>query len=208
MTSRRGVALLSLAVLAAVAVSGWATVTARDDHGSILVEGTSAEAGFAQDMAVHHSQAVAMAEVIHARTDDPMLATLASDIALGQQSQSGRFYGWLEQWGLPATNRSPMAWMTDNHETMQMEGTAMAMPGLATREQLQALSDLPVADAEAEFLRLMIEHHRGGVEMAEAVLDRSDRSEVLAVAEAIVAGQTNEIDVMNQMLIERDEPTR
>jgi uncharacterized protein (DUF305 family) len=53
----------------------------------------------------------------------------------------------------------------------------------------------------------MIEHHRGGVEMAEAVLDRSDRSEVLAVAEAIVAGQTNEIDVMNQMLIERDEPT-
>lgn len=57
----------------------------------------SADAGFARDMATHHAQAVEMAMIVHSRTDDPEVATLAMDIALTQQSQIGIMRTWLTQ---------------------------------------------------------------------------------------------------------------
>lgn len=163
---------------------------------------TSAEAGFARDMSVHHAQAVEMAELIRPRTDDEELRLLATDIALTQQAQIGRISGWLDIWGLnPTGSEPPMAWMG-------MPG--MPMMGMASQADVNALADLPIAEAEESFLRLMIGHHRGGVAMAQAIIERSDRTEVRRLAEAIVVGQQAEIEAMQQMLearaLER-EPT-
>jgi uncharacterized protein (DUF305 family) len=161
---------------------------------------TSAEAGFARDMAVHHSQAVEMADLMRTRTTDAELIILCTDIVLTQQNQIGRFYGWLDQWDLPATNPTPMAWMNNGHS-----GMAMSMPGMATRAEVAELSTLPIADAEIAFLRLLIRHHRGGVEMAKAIVQLTDRPEVLRAANAVQTSQNNEIDVMNTMLATRGE---
>ena len=49
----------------------------------------------------------------------------------------------------------------------------------------------------------MIEHHKGGVEMAEAVLPLTDRTEVTYLADTIVAGQQAEIATMEEMLAAR-----
>ena len=70
---------------------------------------TSADAGFARDMQVHHAQAVRMAMIIRDRSRDPLLRTIAYDIALSQQEQIGQLHGWLIQWGLPATGSRPAA---------------------------------------------------------------------------------------------------
>lgn len=192
----------SALVVVACAAAIWAafvrtdgTAVARDRP-----DDQSAEAGFARDMAVHHSQAVEMADLIRARTSDPKLTLLATDIALGQQVQIGRFYGWLEQWDLPATAARPMAWMGEGHDTTAM---TMTMPGMATTDEIRRLRDLPLADAEIAFLQLMIRHHRGGVEMAAAALERTTRTEVRRVAESIVAAQTSEIDAMTTLLAAR-----
>lgn len=153
----------------------------------------SADAGFARDMATHHEQAVAMAEAIRARAPTPEVAVLATDIALTQQAQIGRMRGWLDTWGLPPTGRDlPMAWM----------GHPMAglMPGMARRAELAALATAPAADAEAEFLRLMIRHHKGGVLMAEGALARARRPEVRQLAQGIIAAQQSEITLMTEML--------
>lgn len=174
---------------------------------------TSVEAGFARDMSTHHAQAVAMAEAIRDRTDDPDLRLLATDIALGQQSQIGRMTGWLDEWGLSVSSSNEvMAWM-DAGMDEEMPGMDMSaghldpvtglMPGMATRPQVSALSTLPVAEAEISFLQLMIAHHTAGSDMAEIVLTLTDHPSVVRLANSMITSQRNEISVMQEMLAKR-----
>lgn len=160
---------------------------------------TSAEAGFARDMSVHHDQAVQMALLIRDRTDDENLRLLATDIILTQQAQIGHMQGWLNLWDLrPTGGDPPMTWMGHT-----MEGP---MPGMATADQVRALREMPVDEAEIEFLRLMIAHHIAGVSMAEAIVERTDQDDVLRLANSIIAGQQSEIELMQSMLRERGAP--
>jgi uncharacterized protein (DUF305 family) len=152
----------------------------------------SPEAGFARDMMVHHSQAVEMAEIVRFKTESEEIRTLATDIVLSQQAQIGQMQGWLDVWGLPATGAEPaMSWM--GHPT---EGR---MPGMATTEEINRLRVAPPEEADEQFLWLMIRHHRAAIPMAEAILKRTDRSEVRQLAEAIAASQRQEIRTMEAM---------
>lgn len=172
----------------------------------------SPEAGFGRDMSVHHAQAVEMATAVRDNTDNREIRTLALDIVLTQQNQIGRMQGWLIQWKLPALgNRPAMAWMADQvgHGGGHSGGGGHAvgvMPGMASAAELSGLRAERGKKAETQFLTLMIRHHRGGVEMAEAVLDRTDRADVRALAHSIVRGQQNEITTMQQMLRARGAP--
>ena len=79
----------------------------------------------------------------------------------------------------------------------------MPMPGMATREQILQLEDLNGQAAEIWFLELMIAHHRGGVEMAAAILERSDVNVVRDLASGILSVQESEMALMERMLAER-----
>jgi uncharacterized protein (DUF305 family) len=159
----------------------------------------SADAGFAHDMIRHHAQAVEMAMILYKRTDDPVLSAMAYDIALTQQAQIGMMLGWLDVWGLPRTSTRPaMAWM--GHP---VEGP---MPGMATSDEVASLRELPLDEMEAQFLRLMIRHHQGGVLMAEAGARLVETPHARELAATIAASQTVEIEQMQQMLEERGHP--
>ena len=158
----------------------------------------SVEAGFARDMMAHHGQAVQMAIAIRDRTEDEQLFYMSTDIMLTQQSEIGIMNGWLMSWGLGTSgDEVPMTWM--GHATTGL------MPGMATQDQVAQLSTLPVDQAEVLFLQLMIRHHQGGVDMAQAIIDRSDNQMVKDVAQQMIVVQDAEIAVMNQMLEERGE---
>ena len=185
-------ALLGAAVIVAIGLVVW--YLAPDMPGS-----ASAEAGFLRDMADHHEQAVEMASAIRYRTDDEQLRFLTTDIMQTQLVQIGMMQGWLDLWNLsPTGDDPPMAWM--DHPV-----TEGRMPGMAQPEEVDALSTLPLNEAEAQFLRLMIRHHQGGVGMARAILARTDQLEVNRLAESIVASQQGEIDAMNALLAARGE---
>jgi uncharacterized protein (DUF305 family) len=77
------------------------------------------------------------------------------------------------------------------------------MPGMASEEDLERLRNSTGSDAETQFLTLMIAHHKGGVEMADAVLARSKNGVVTDLARAIVKAQVSEITVMESMLAAR-----
>lgn len=187
--------MVSVAV-ALLLLSGLGVSVARTTRAATPGEG-SAEAGFARDMATHHAQAVEMAVIVRERTDDPMVAGLALDIVLTQQSQIGRMNGWLDVWGLPATGLDrPMAWM--GHPV------AGRMPGMASPEEIERLTELSGEEADLEFLRLMIRHHEGGVPMAQALLERSEDEVVRRLASSILRSQQAEVRIMQEMIARID----
>ena len=162
-----------------------------------------ADAGFARDMQTHHHQAVEMSFLVYTRTDDPDVRTLAYDVITSQQQQAGQMYGWLRQWGLSQTgSRPPMAWVGSEHAEAHArpDGT---MPGMASPAQLDELRASSGVAAERLFLRLMIDHHRGGVAMAQAAVAQARTPEVKALAAAIVSAQTSEIALLESMLAQR-----
>jgi uncharacterized protein (DUF305 family) len=178
---------------------------------------TSVEAGFARDMQQHHDQAVQMAMIVRTQTDDPEIRQLAYDIATTQAQQSGQMYAWLNLWNLPQASSQPsMTWMRqpvltsaggDSHEhsTDPSMQPGAPMPGMASEDDLARLSELTGVDAERLFLELMIAHHQGGVEMADAVLARSTNPLVVSLAKSMTFAQTGEIDYMRELLAARGE---
>lgn len=163
----------------------------------------SAEAGFARDMSVHHGQAIELAFIVYEATDDPQIRRLAYDLINTQRAQVGMFSGWLQQWQLPQTSvRAPMMW-ADHAHAEPVESYA-DMPGMASDDQVAELRTLRGTAAEVKFLELMIEHHRGGVEMAQAVVPLTDRAEVQQLAQTIIDGQQSEIAAMQELLAQRD----
>lgn len=169
---------------------------------------TSAAAGFARDMQVHHDQGVELALIIRDATDDADVRLLAYDIATAQSNQSGQMRAWLNMWQLPQASPEPeMTWMTRptlDGESHHGDGAAHSpgdpMPGLATSAQITQLKSLTGPEAEQFFLELMIAHHEGAVVMAEAVLDRTDVVVVTQLATSIRNSQANEIDYMTTLL--------
>ncbi|GAA2445096.1 DUF305 domain-containing protein [Actinomadura vinacea] len=166
------------------------------------------EAGFARDMSVHHAQAVRMSFIVRDRTEDERVRLLAYDIINTQSAQIGMMTAWLDEWELPKTDPAgPMRWMKGHGghggSGAAPPGGTAAMPGMATREQLDRLEKASGRDAEVRFLQLMITHHRAGVAMARAVLERTDHARVRALARTMVNGQESEITLMTDMLRQR-----
>ncbi|SFR82741.1 Uncharacterized conserved protein, DUF305 family [Agromyces sp. CF514] len=217
MTARNGsVARMSVLIAASVALVVVAVVAFSIGRLSTLAEPTptdsSAEAGFSRDMQVHHLQGAELAMIVRDETDDPDIRLLAYDIANTQSQQAGQLYGWLRAWGLPQAASEPsMTWMTtapagaaahDAHGSGAHE-PGEPMPGLATPQQIAELQAATGVDAERIFLELMIAHHQGAVEMAEAVLDRSTNTLVTPFATSVVKSQNAEIALMEELLAAR-----
>jgi uncharacterized protein (DUF305 family) len=207
------VAVVAVAVIAVALVGVIGCTTSDLETAEPAAAPGEADIGFARDMAAHHAQAVDMAERIRSRTADPRLRSLATDIVLTQQAQIGRMQGWLELWGEPLTSTArPMEWAapdgddTDHESGENGEMASMTgMPGMAGPADLAELDSLELPAAERRFLELMIEHHRGGVEMADSVLATEPTDVVATLARSIVTGQAAEIELMETMLADRTE---
>ena len=210
--SGRPLAQVVVAILAAVLLLAGGVVLGRlmFPPAPTTPSTTSAEAGFARDMQAHHQQAVEMAMIIRENSENEAIRTLAYDIATSQAQQSGQMYGWLTMWELPQASPEPsMTWMMQpaldgTPSDMVSAATSDAtMLGFARWEQIEALkaSGTSGANAEEMFLELMITHHAGGVEMAQALIERSANEVVTSLAERIVRTQQSEMTYMNELLV-------
>ncbi|HYQ68494.1 DUF305 domain-containing protein [Actinophytocola sp.] len=173
----------------------------------------SVDVGFAQDMRVHHLQAVTMAGIERDRTSDLTLRGIAFDIESTQLSQASEMSGWLTVWeqpSLPTAGAGYMKWMSEggththsNGEGGRTTGPVQRMPGMASTDELNKLRKLSGAELDTYFLQLMLRHHEGGKEMAEYAAEHAGKGYVRNLAEKVVTSQTNESNQMKTLLAQR-----
>jgi uncharacterized protein (DUF305 family) len=173
-------------------------------------DAASVDVGFAQDMRVHHLQAVTMSGVTRDHTTDPLIHSLAFDIESTQLAQSSEMTGWLTAWGqpeLPPAERAAMSWMTGpsghSHGSSGTAGGAARMPGMASTEELNRLKSATGKELDVLYLQLMLRHHQGALPMSQYAAEHASVGYVKDLAQKMVSGQTAEVQLMVKMLAER-----
>lgn len=203
---RRALALALVAVIATgLLVAGGGLAVVLGVGRTSIPTADSVDAGFARDMSRHHMQAVDMANLVLARTQDAEVRLLAFDISATQTNQAGRMQGWLSLWGLPVSGDAVMSWMkgASGMPGMPMGGGAAdgaPMPGMATATELAELRTLPGQALDVRFLQLMIRHHQGGQPMAQYGQAHAAEPAVRTLARSIAQTQAAEAATMTDML--------
>ncbi|WP_106396621.1 DUF305 domain-containing protein [Actinocorallia populi] len=193
----QAVALLVIGATAALLLDG---VTGSDTGPG---EPGRVDIGFAQDMIVHHQQAVTMAQTVQDGAGDSV-RRLAVAIELNQLREIGHMQGWLALWDAPQLpSGPPMAWMGEHPEHAS---AGEGMTGLATQDELDRLGGLEGEDLDALFLRLMIRHHEGGLLMTAAASRDAAVPHVRAFAKILATEQRRETATMAGLLAALDRP--
>jgi uncharacterized protein (DUF305 family) len=161
--------------------------------GASTGEATSndADVTFAAGMIPHHEQAVEMAELARSRAADPRVLDLADRIEAAQGPEIDTLTGWLEQWGAEEEMGGA------DHGEM-----GHGADGMMSEQEMQALTDASGPEFDRLFLELMIEHHRGAVEMAVTEAADGRNADAIAMAETIRDTQNAENAEMQQLLTE------
>ena len=210
-SSRTFVMMAALvAVLLVGAAVGMLINTARTGGSDAAPSAESVDVGFAQDMRVHHLQAVTMAGIERDRTADQVLRGIAFDIESTQLSQASEMSGWLTVWeqpSLPAPGAGYMKWMSEggththsNGEGGKTTGAVQRMPGMASTEELNKLRKASGEELDVLFLQLMLRHHEGGLEMAQYAEQHASKGYVRNMAGKIVQSQVAESKQMKELL--------
>ncbi len=186
LSSRSAVVTLALALMLTGCTASGSATTDHSTHQSeskLAVQEMSADdIMFAQMMIPHHQQAVDMGVLAETRAGSDKVRELAAEIKDAQAPQIELMKVWLEAAGAP----------------LEM-GHSMEMPGLLSASQMANLEATSGDQFDKLYLLSMVEHHKGAIEMAKAVLD-SKNTLVKDLAEQIVADQTHEISHIDELL--------
>jgi uncharacterized protein (DUF305 family) len=157
-----------------------------------------ADVTFAQQMIPHHAQAIEMTDMTRGRELSPEVAQLAASIMEAQTPEIETMTDWLTAWGedVPETMRDHANAHGD--EIGDVEGEDL--PGMMSQDDMDALVSAPDSEFEDMWLDMMVEHHRGAIEMAEDEQEAGRFSPAVDLAEDIAAGQTAEVDQMTELL--------
>lgn len=145
----------------------------------------SADVAFAQGMVPHHEQALEMSELVSSRTENTHVIDLAKRIEKAQQPEIDTMNGWLRSWGAPVQASSH-----SSHGHSESHGMV----------KLGNLADLKGTEFDRQWLSLMIQHHRGAVEMARKHLEQGTDPAARKLAQDVVAAQEKEIAEMESLL--------
>ncbi|WP_245847803.1 DUF305 domain-containing protein [Lentzea kentuckyensis] len=145
----------------------------------------SADVAFAQGMVPHHEQALEMSDLVASRTENPHVIDLAKRISGAQKPEIDRMNGWLRTWNAPVQAASHAS-----HDHSESHGMV----------ELGNLADLDGTEFDRQWLSLMIQHHRGAVEMAQKHLSAGTDPEARKLAQDVVSHQEKEITEMESLL--------
>ena len=146
-----------------------------------------ADVMFAQMMIPHHQQAIAMSDIAldpNSQASAAIIA-LATQIKGAQDPEISQMKNLLTDWG----------------KSMEMGSMAHSsmMSGMLSLEEMDTLGQLKGAEFDKTWAKGMIAHHEGAIAMANEVLANGKNSEILALANAVVSGQSAEIKTLKPL---------
>jgi uncharacterized protein (DUF305 family) len=153
-----------------------------------------ADAQFVQSMVVHHAQALKMGRLARSRAEDPKVRAMAERITDSQGAEILNLSSWLQR------HRLHVPTSRDLEQHMQHMQHGMTMPGMLTPAQMDRLAAARGARFDGLFLRSMIRHHEGALEMASQVMNGGRAIVVGELAADVSAGQQAEIGRMRVLL--------
>jgi len=197
-----------LAILTAVAL-GFGLAACSDDSDSTdsasdtqtAANGTvfnDADVEFATSMIPHHAQAIEMVTLGDGRPLDPAVQQLASQIRDAQVPEVETMVDWLTSWGeeVPETSLDH----SNAGHGMDMDSMGGDTPGMMSNEDIRALENASDGEFQDMWLEMMMEHHRGAIEMAETEQAQGKYPDAVALATSIETAQKAEIGQIEQLL--------
>ena len=161
-----------------------------------------ADVDFLKGMITHHQQAILMSELAEERTNNKTILDLADRINISQEDEIDFMGNWLESRG-ENKNLSLSEHMPEHKH--------MKMAGMASNEELKELRDSKSTSFDKLFLKLMINHHDGALEMVRTLKEFPGNSFDSALDEFIselINDQGVEIERMNGIFVNLSEDPR
>jgi len=135
-----------------------------------------------------YQQALEMASIAAEKASDPDVRSFAREILTFQAYENGYMEALLEDWGQwpYPQDRTAMAWM-------DMSSKPSEMPGMQSVADIAAMQEASGSDFDERFIKMMIDHHRGGIHMADYAAEHAEDPRVRDLATRIVTQQNGEI---------------
>ena len=140
---------------------------------------------FMQGMIPHHQGAIEMSKVVLQFGQDAEVKALAENVIKAQEGEIAFMEGWLENTDTSKLVESPDA----------AKGNVDAMNAMM-KNMTMTYSD----DADLDYIKGMIPHHQGAIDMAKVALQHAKDPEVLKLAGDVVKAQEGEISFMQDWL--------
>ncbi|WP_191842667.1 DUF305 domain-containing protein [Catellatospora chokoriensis] len=206
----RTMAVTAAVLLGASALSGCGatTQTTPSTHVPVAVQPSptqqfnDTDVQFAQQMIVHHQQALMMAQMAADKAADADVKQLAVEIGQEQSPEIEQMSTWLAQWGKPVPSMGPGMTMP----SMPPMGPG-AMPSMGPMPDMGQMQNMTGEQFDQMFLQMMIAHHEGAVAMAKAEIASGANPAAKQLAEKIQSSQSAQIEQMRQMLGAMPSPT-
>ncbi|MAT04380.1 MAG: DUF305 domain-containing protein [Acidimicrobiaceae bacterium] len=155
-----------------------------------------ADADFVAMMIPHHFQATVMSDLAPGRAGDATVLALAERIGVEQEVEIGMMQNWQTWNGLEVTDAEAA------YEMMLQMPMMVEQMGMATPEELDALTGASGTGFDRQYLQLMIDHHEGALTMLTDVLVHGSDTTLEFWATDMLTAQGVQIDQMEAMIAE------
>jgi uncharacterized protein (DUF305 family) len=146
---------------------------------------------FIDMMVPHHEGAVEMARIALERSQRPEIREMASAIVASQDAEISQMRAWRLEWF--GSDQTPS--MSEMPSMQEMPGHGAAGHGMDMQAEVDALRNAG-EPFDLAFIDAMIPHHQSAIEAAVMLRDSTRRQELIDMADAIIAEQQREIDLM------------
>ncbi|RNL61261.1 DUF305 domain-containing protein [Nocardioides marmoriginsengisoli] len=156
-----------------------------------------ADVAFATDMIQHHAQALAMVNLTVERPLDPEVKAVTEGIRAAQAPEIETMVDWLQEWDedVPETVNDHM-----NHDMGTTPEGTDEMPGMMSAEEMKELEEAPDSEFQKLWLEMMVEHHRGAIEMAGTEVEDGRYQPAVDLAKSIVSSQSDEVEELKRLI--------
>lgn len=142
------------------------------------------------DMIVHHQGAVEMADLALQKAEREDIKQLSRAIIQAQAKEITDMERWQQEWGYADESAHQHMSHGDGHGAMSMNDHMDMMT--------QPLREKTGAEFDAEWIKQMIIHHQGAIDMSAPAEQNAKHQEIKDLAREVIAAQTKEIEQMKQ----------